>query len=99
MVDDGYITSDMVGISSEQARNEFSNGKAAMFITGPWDYDIFKKVEINFGVMPFLGDGEEAEYLIGGPAASWGINLIRRMKRGQKKYWSISQHRSATGIC
>lgn len=34
------------------------------------DYDIFKKVEINFGVMPFLGDGEEAEYLIGGPAAS-----------------------------
>ena len=32
MVDDGYITSDMVGISSEQARNEFSNGKAAMFI-------------------------------------------------------------------
>lgn len=53
MVDDGYITSDMVGISSEQARNEFSNGKAAMFITGPWDYDIFKKVEINFGVMPF----------------------------------------------
>ena len=85
MVDDGYITSDMVGISSEQARNEFSNGKAAMFITGPWDYDIFKKVEINFGVMPFLGDGEEAEYLIGGPAASWGINSNTKNEEGAEK--------------
>ena len=40
MVDDGYITSEMVGISSQQAKDEFSNGKAAMFITGPWDYDM-----------------------------------------------------------
>lgn len=56
-----------------------------MFITGPWDYDIFKKVEINFGVMPFLGDGEEAEYLIGGPAASWGINSNTKNEEGAEK--------------
>ena len=35
--------------------------------------------------MPFLGDGEEAEYLIGGPAASWGINSNTKNEEGQKK--------------
>lgn len=35
--------------------------------------------------MPFLGDGEEAEYLIGGPAASWGINSNTKNEEGAEK--------------
>lgn len=85
MVDNGYITSDMVGISFDQAKDEFSNGKAAMFITGPWEYDTFKEAGVNFGVMPFLGDGEETQYLIGGPAASWGINTNTKNEEGAEK--------------
>ena len=36
LVENGYITSDMVGISGEQAKEAFMTGKAAMFFTGPW---------------------------------------------------------------
>ena len=56
-----------------------------MFITGPWEYDTFKEAGVNFGVMPFLGDGEETQYLIGGPAASWGINTNTKNEEGAEK--------------
>ena len=33
----------MVGISGEQAKEAFMTGKAAMFFTGPWEYNNFKE--------------------------------------------------------
>ena len=74
LVDEGYITPDMVGISGENALDVFENGKAAMFYTGPWYYNEFTDAGLRFGVLPFTGDTEDETYLVGGPAASWGIN-------------------------
>ena len=85
MITEGYITPEMVGISGEQALEAFESGDAAMFYTGPWYYDEFKNAGMNFGVMPFMGDSKENEYLIGGPAASWGINTNTKNQDGAEK--------------
>ena len=85
LVENGYITSDMVGISGEQAKEAFMTGKAAMFFTGPWEYNNFKEAGISFGVMPFAGEKAESNYLVGGPAASWGINVNTDNKEGAMK--------------
>lgn len=85
MVDKGYITAEMVGISTEQAKESFTTGKAAMYFSGPWDYQIFKDAGLTFGVMPFTGSSENDAYLIGGPAASWGINANTKNEEGAQK--------------
>lgn len=85
MVDKGYITPDMVGISGEQAKEAFITGKAAMFYYGPWGYSEFKDAGLDFGVMGFLGENEDDTYLIGGPAASWGINVNTKNEEGAQK--------------
>lgn len=85
LVDKGYITPEMVGIATEQAKNEFVSGQAAMFYSGPWEYQNFKDAGIEFGVMPFVGPEEDDAYLIGGPAASWGINANTDNKEGAMK--------------
>lgn len=85
LVDKGYITADMVGISGEQAKDEFMNGDAAMFYSGPWEYQNFVDAGLSFGVMPFLGPTEDDAYLIGGPAASWGINVNAQNEDGAEK--------------
>lgn len=85
LVENGYITADMVGTSTEQAKEKFMNGEAAMYYSGPWDYDYFEEAGLTFGVMAFLGDSEEDAYLIGGPAASWGINANTENEEGAEK--------------
>lgn len=85
LVDNGYITPEMVGISFEQAKDIFATGKAAMFYSGPWEYQTFTDAGLSFGVMPFLGPDEDDAYLIGGPAASWGINANTKNEDGAQK--------------
>lgn len=85
MVDKGYITPEMVGISFNQAKDEFMAGKAAIFYSGPWEYENFKNAGLSFGVMPFLGSEADHAYLIGGPAASWGINTNTKNEEGARK--------------
>lgn len=85
LVENGYITPDMVGISHEQAKEIFMTGKAAIYYSGPWDYNDFKDAGLSFGVMPFPGEKAETNYLIGGPAASWGINANTGNLDGAKK--------------
>lgn len=74
LIDKGYITPEMVGISNDQALNDFISGKTAMFNSGPWYYPNFKEAGLNFGMLPHMGNDENVSYLLGGPAASFGIN-------------------------
>ncbi len=47
MVDQGYITPEMVGISGNQAKDEFMAGKAGMYYSGPWEYENFKNAGLS----------------------------------------------------
>ncbi|PXX52007.1 carbohydrate ABC transporter substrate-binding protein (CUT1 family) [Hungatella effluvii] len=62
LVEKGFITKDMVGLSDDQRMDEFSSGQAAMTITGPWAVEgiYSKNPEINMSVFPFVSaDGRE----------------------------------------
>lgn len=75
LIDKGYINETMVGISNEQALSDFIAGKTAIFNGGPWQYDSLKEGGLNFGMLGHLGDNPGDQWLVGGPAASYGINV------------------------
>lgn len=82
LIKKGHITPEMVGISNDQALSDFISGKTAMFNSGPWHYTNFKEADMNFGMLPHMGNNENVSYLLGGPAASIGINKNTKNPEG-----------------
>lgn len=41
------------GVSGEAVKSAFTQGRAAMMISGPWDMDDIKKAGISYGIVPF----------------------------------------------
>lgn len=76
LYDEGIINTDMLGISVDQALDEFATGVAAMYPTGTWDYNNVKKKNfmMNFGVMPYLGDSAENACVVGGAGGGFCLN-------------------------
>lgn len=77
IVKDGYLTQEMLGLSYDQALDEFAMGKAAMWQCGPWAVDTIKQKNPNldFGMFPIPGnDPNKAGWLVGGPGSALGIN-------------------------
>lgn len=85
LIEKGYINDTMVGISNEQALNDFIAGKTAIFNGGPWQYTNLKEAGFNFGMIPNLGSSAENQYLNGGPAVSFGINVNTKNEEGAEK--------------
>ncbi|GAA4974637.1 ABC transporter substrate-binding protein [Kineococcus glutinatus] len=75
VIDHGVLTPEMLGTPLTQAVAEFSNGEAAMYISGPWDYQDIKDAGINFGMFSHVGNDPANQWLLGGPAASMGVNV------------------------
>ncbi len=84
LIEEGFITSEMLGISNEEALNNFIAGRTAFFNGGPWQYTSFADAGIHFGMMPQLSDTGENVYVIGGAAASYGINANTKNEAGAK---------------
>lgn len=82
LIEKGYITPEMVGTSNEQALSNFISGKTAMFNAGPWYYTNLKDANMNVGMMSHLGKTADVKYMLGGPAASFGINVNTKNEEG-----------------
>ena len=76
MITEGIYTTDMLGIDHTQALDEFATGTAAMFCSGPWDYEAImaKNPELNIDMMPFQGTTASDGWLIGGPGCGFAAN-------------------------
>lgn len=77
LIENGCLTEDMLGLSLEQALNDFASGKAAMMESGPWDVGTIleKNPDIELGMFPFPGtDADEPGWLVGGPGSAFAIN-------------------------
>ena len=85
LVEKGYINDTMVGISNEQALSDFIAGKTAIFNGGPWQYSNLQDAGMNFGMIPNLGSSTENQYLNGGPAVNFGINVNTKNESGAEK--------------
>jgi raffinose/stachyose/melibiose transport system substrate-binding protein len=76
MITEGIYTTDMIGIDHDQALEQFAVGDAAMFCSGPWDYDAImaKNPDLQLDMMPFYGTQTSAGWLIGGPGCGFAVN-------------------------
>lgn len=76
MISEGIYTSDMLGIDHTQALDEFATGNAAMFCSGPWDYEAImaKNPDLQIDMMPFYGTTASEGWLIGGPGCGFAVN-------------------------
>ena len=99
----GIFTKDMLGLEEEQAIDEFTSGKAAMFQSGPWYMETFKLKNPNMkiGMFPNLGTKGGPGWMVGGPGVAFGINAHSKAKEeafqvlellstpeGQQAYWN-----------
>lgn len=67
MIDTGYISQDMVGLTDDQRMTEFATGEAAMTISGPWAVNgiLEKNPDIDLGIFPFVGTTADRAYTVG----------------------------------
>lgn len=71
------LTEDMLGLSYDQALDEFATEKAAMWECGPWAVETLKgkNPNLEFGMFPIPGtDANEPGWLVGGPGSAFAIN-------------------------
>ncbi|MFC7148023.1 ABC transporter substrate-binding protein [Cohnella cellulosilytica] len=76
MIQRQNITPEMLGITYDQALDEFASGKAAMWESGPWSYEMMmkKNPDLELGMFPLPGKTSAVGYLIGGPGVPWTVN-------------------------
>lgn len=76
IVEKGYINRDHLGITDQQAMDEFAVGYAAMTPAGTWSYETLKQknFNMNFGVIPYLGDKPENACVVGGAGGGFCLN-------------------------
>lgn len=80
LIENGVYTTDMTGIDHDQALEQFATGGAAMFCSGPWDYDAImeKNADLQLDMMPFYGTTESDGWLIGGPGCGFAANAASK---------------------
>nr|WP_307992112.1 extracellular solute-binding protein [uncultured Niameybacter sp.] len=76
VITEGCLTQDMLGLSYDQALEEFATGKAAMWESGPWAVNtiIEKNPNMELGMFPIPGIEEGPGWLVGGPGSALAIN-------------------------
>ncbi|CQR48451.1 Multiple sugar-binding protein precursor [Paraliobacillus sp. PM-2] len=76
IIDEEILTDDMLGLSYDQALDQFATGKAAMWESGPWAVPTIleKNPDIEIGMFPIPGTEEGPGWLIGGPGSALAIN-------------------------
>lgn len=76
VITEGCLTQDMLGLSYDQALDEFATGKAAMWESGPWAVGTIleKNPEIELGMFPIPGLEEGPGWLVGGPGSAFAVN-------------------------
>lgn len=77
IVEAGCLNAEMLGLSYDQALDEFATEKAAMWECGPWAVETIleKNPDIQMGMFPIPGpDAEKPGWLVGGPGSAWAVN-------------------------
>ena len=76
VITEGCLTPDMLGLSYDQALDEFATGKAAMWESGPWAVNTIMEKDPDFelGMFPIPGIKEGDGWLVGGPGSALAVN-------------------------
>jgi len=73
---EGLVTPDVVGLTGDQVRDEFANGRVAMMIAGPWDVPPLREAapDLKFEMVPIPGVEGRSSYLAGAASPGYAIN-------------------------
>ncbi len=82
LIEKGLIAEESLGISCQEMLNTFKNGEVAFLHGGPWQYNELKESGVKFAMLPQLSETGENVYVLGGPAASFGINVNTQNHEG-----------------
>lgn len=76
LISEGILKPDMLGLSYDQALDEFATGKAAMWESGPWAVGTImeKSPDFELGMFPIPGSEEGPGWLVGGPGSAFAVN-------------------------
>jgi raffinose/stachyose/melibiose transport system substrate-binding protein len=83
----GYVTKDMLGITAEQAVDEFTTEKSAILVGGTWSIATFKEKnpDLQFDMMPFVGtDG--AKWNIGAVGVGFSVGANSKHQKEAMQY-------------
>lgn len=75
LIEKELIAKESLGISCQEMLNSFKNGEVAFLHGGPWQYNELKESGVNFLMTPQLSETGKDPYVLGGPAACFGINV------------------------
>ncbi len=91
VVTKGYINSTMLGIDENQAPDEFVTGVAAMWPSGTWIYNQIKQknMNLNFGLMPYLGSTPENTSLVGTSGGGFCLNAKSKNKEAALRVMEV----------
>ena len=84
----GLVTQDVVGLTGDQVRDEFANGRVAMIAAGPWDMQPLRKaapqLQVDMRPVPALAGGQQ--FLAGAASPGFAINAKARNPALAKKF-------------
>jgi len=73
---EGLVTPDVVGLTGDQVRDEFANGRVAMMSAGPWDVVPLREAapDLKFEIVPVPGVEGGSSYVPGAASQGYAIN-------------------------
>lgn len=84
----GLAPEDVVGLTSDQIRDEFVSGRAAMIPAGPWEVSPIKKAnpDLAFEMAPVPGMRDSQPYLAGAASPGLAINAKAKNPEAARKF-------------
>lgn len=85
---EGLVTPAVVGLTGDQVRTEFANGKVAMMIAGPWDIPGVRKAapKLKIEMAPIPGIAGRPAYLAGAASPGYAINSKAKNPAAAEKF-------------
>lgn len=94
IVEEGYITPEMLSLDYNQAQDMFAMGQASMWESGNWAVNDIKSKnpDLKFAFFPIPARNGEG-WLIGGPGAAWAVRNGGNTEYGVKllETWSTQE--------
>lgn len=96
----GLISSSVVGLSDDQLRDEFANGRVAMIVTGPWSVGPIREAnpDLDFAIMPLPAPEGQAAVLPGAASPGFAINSATGNLEEAKRFLEFMASADAQAI-
>jgi raffinose/stachyose/melibiose transport system substrate-binding protein len=96
----GLAPKDVVGLTGDQVRDEFTSGRAAMIPAGPWEVSPIRKAnpDLDIEMAPVPGMSGPQPYLAGAASPGLAINAKAKNPEAAKKFLAFYTDAKTVGM-